>query len=104
MLLNGGVYDGKRYISEASLEEMTRKQVAENIPHAYGYGFGTEGGNFGHGGAYKTNLNINPKLGLITVFMVQQGSNWPTKEGDKIQPSFQHAAEQLVPAPAAPSN
>jgi len=96
MLLNGGVYKGKRYLSEAAVGEMTRKQTGDANKVNYGYGLGLEGGAFGHGGAYKTNLNINPQLGLVTVFMVQQGSDWPTKEGDKIQPTFTNAANRLM--------
>jgi len=96
MILNGGVYNGKRFLSEAAIAEMTRKQTGDVNKAPYGYGWGIEGCTFGHGGAYKTNLNINPQLGLVTVFMVQQGSDWPTKEGDKILPTFHDAANRLI--------
>jgi CubicO group peptidase (beta-lactamase class C family) len=95
MILNGGIMDGKRYVSEESVDKMTHKETPAKVPQEYGFGFGTSGGTFGHGGAYKTNLNINKKLGLVTVFMVQQGSNWPTKAGDTILPTFEKAADQL---------
>ncbi len=70
MILNGGVYGGKRYISEASIHEMTRKQTSASIPDSYGLGW-FAGESFGHGGAYSTNFTIDPKNGLIFVWMIQ---------------------------------
>ncbi|MDB6173206.1 MAG: estB 1 [Chthoniobacteraceae bacterium] len=71
MILNNGILDGKRYLSEASVKQMTSKQTAEALKDGYGFGWSTSGDSFGHGGAYSTNMNINPKSGLITLFMVQ---------------------------------
>jgi len=91
MILNGGVLDGKRYISEASIHEMTRKQTGDALPDGYGLGWGTGDGVYGHGGAYATNMSIDPNHGLITIFMVQH-AGFPL-DGDQSYDAFQKAAE-----------
>ena len=50
---------------------MTTKQTGEASRKATAWAGRTGGGTFGHGGAYATNMTIDPKRGLITVFMVQ---------------------------------
>ncbi|MEA3210460.1 MAG: hypothetical protein QOE70_3517 [Chthoniobacter sp.] len=91
MLLNGGELDGKRYLSEAAVKQMTSRQTGEALKESYGFGLSTNGATFGHGGAYSTNMNIDTQRGLITVFMVQN-AGWRNDDGKKIQPAFQHAA------------
>lgn len=105
MLLNGGQLGRKRYLSEASLKVMTSRQTPPNLKESYGLGFSVGGdGSYGHGGAYSTNLSIDPKRGLITIFMVQH-AGWRNESGKQIQPAFQKAAQVMVTAtPPAPSN
>ncbi len=93
MLLNGGEFDGKRYISEASLKQMTSKQTGA-LKDNYGFGFSTGGGNFGHGGAEATNMSVDPKSGLVYVWMVQH-AGFPG-EGGKSQDVFQKIAKTLA--------
>lgn len=93
MILNGGELDGKRYLSEASLKAMTTKQTAESLKDAYGLGWSTGGGGFGHGGALATNMNIDPGRGLITVFLVQH-AGFPG-DGKNAQGAFRRAAEKI---------
>ena len=93
MILNGGVFAGRRYLSEAAVKEMTSNQTG-GLPSAYGFGWSVSrqpGGSFGHGGAYSTNLQIDPAHGLITVFMVQH-AGYPGTDGGKILPAFTAAA------------
>ncbi len=81
MLLSGGEYNGRRYLESKSIQEMTRNQVAEasrkgvsRSGGADGYGLGWEtagSGKFGHGGAYATSMHIDPRRGLITIWLVQ---------------------------------
>jgi len=92
LILNGGIYNGKRLISEASIKEMTRKQTPDSIPQGYGLGWGVGGGSFGHGGAYATNFLIDPKKGLIYVWMVQH-AGFP-KNGDQAFGAFMKAANE----------
>jgi len=91
MLLNGGVFEGKRILSEAAVKVMTSRQTADGIKESYGFGFSTNNGSFGHGGAYSTNMNIDTNRGLITVFMVQN-AGWRNDDGKKIEPTFKKAA------------
>jgi CubicO group peptidase (beta-lactamase class C family) len=93
MILNGGELDGKRIVSEASVKLMTSKQTADAIKDGYGLGWSTGGGSFGHGGALATNMTIDAKRGLITVFMVQH-SGFPG-DGGKSHGAFKQAAEKL---------
>ena len=93
MLLNGGEIDGKRYISAESLKQMSSTQTG-SLPNSYGLGFATDkkpGGAFGHGGAYSTDMTIDPPHNLITVFMVQN-AGWRSDEGKKILPAFRKVA------------
>jgi CubicO group peptidase (beta-lactamase class C family) len=92
MILNGGVFEGKRYLSEAALTQMTSRQTGEYIKESYGLGWSTGGGSFGHGGAYATNMTIDTKRGLITVFLVQH-AGFPGN-GGKSQGAFKKAAEE----------
>jgi CubicO group peptidase (beta-lactamase class C family) len=84
MLLNGGVHHGKRLISEAGVKQMTSRQTAPELKESYGFGFAVNGDNFGHGGAYATNMNIDRAHGLVTVWMVQNSGfpkEWPNAQG-----------------------
>jgi CubicO group peptidase (beta-lactamase class C family) len=99
MILSGGEVGGRRYISEASIAEMTRKQTDDSIPNNYGLAWGTEEGKagvYGHGGACKTNMKVDPKLGLITVFLIQHNGDWPNEEAGTVGAAFTAAAEKLV--------
>jgi CubicO group peptidase (beta-lactamase class C family) len=92
MILNGGVYRGKRLLSEASIHEMTKKQTGPTLPDGYGLGWGVGGGAFGHGGAYSTNFNIDPNRELILIWMVQH-AGFPNN-GDKSYGAFEGAAHK----------
>lgn len=97
LILNKGTYGGKRYLSEEAVAELTRKQTADGIPEGYGLGFSTGGGNFGHGGAYATNMNIDSNHGIITIWMVQH-AGYPNN-GDQSYGAFRKAVEaQYIPA------
>jgi CubicO group peptidase (beta-lactamase class C family) len=91
MVLGGGEFAGKRYLSPAAVEQMTSKQTPEALKDQYGFGWATGGGGFGHGGAYATNMSIDPKRGLITVFMVQH-AGFPGNGRESLA-AFRKAAE-----------
>ena len=62
----------------------------------YGFGWSTDrkpGGPFGHGGAYSTNMQIDPARQLILIFLVQH-AGWPNESGNRILATFQQAAIQ----------
>jgi CubicO group peptidase (beta-lactamase class C family) len=91
MVLRGGEWNGKRILSETAVKAMTSRQTPENLKEGYGFGFSVNGNLFGHGGAYSTNLSIDPQKGLVLVFMVQN-AGWRSDEGKKILPAFTNAA------------
>jgi CubicO group peptidase (beta-lactamase class C family) len=97
MVLNGGTFEGKRYLSEAAVKEMTSKQTPEALKDQYGLGWSTGGGTPGHGGAHATNMTIDPQRGLVYVFMVQH-AGFPA-DGNQSQGAFRRAAEQKFGGP-----
>lgn len=104
MILNGGVWQGKRFLSEAAIQEMTSNHTGELLGkngNGYGLGWSVSGrpanapdlqhtGTFGHGGAYSTDMQIDAQHQLITIYLVQH-AGYPGKDGGKIQPAFRKA-------------
>ena len=90
MMLRRGELDGRRYLSEAAVAEMTRRQTPESLPQAYGLGFAVGPGNFGHGGAMATNMTVDVERGLVLVWLVQH-AGFPGA-GAKAQGAFRDAA------------
>ena len=71
MILNNGALDGRRYLSEETVREMTRRQTPENLELARGLGFEADGKSYGHGGAVSTRTWVDVKSGLILCWLVQ---------------------------------
>jgi len=92
MMLNGGVVNGKRVLSEDAVKQMTTKQTGDALKDNYGLGWSTGGDSFGHGGALSTNMTVNTKRGLVMVFLVQH-AGFPG-DGGKSLGAFQKAAEE----------
>jgi CubicO group peptidase (beta-lactamase class C family) len=91
MILNGGTLDGKRYLSDAALKQMTSRQTAPNLKDSYGFGWSVGEGEFGHGGAYATNMTIDTAHRLIFIWMVQH-AGFPG-DGAKSRDAFMAAAK-----------
>jgi CubicO group peptidase (beta-lactamase class C family) len=87
MLLAGGTYKGKQYLSRKTIELMTANHTGDFYPELPGTGWGlgfavvTEGqatktpaskGLFFWGGANNTHFFIDPKEKLIGLFMTQE--------------------------------
>jgi len=70
MLANDGEWDGQRYLSSAAMEELRKEQTGATRVN-YSLGYHLRNGMFGHDGAYGTDLSVNPKTGMVAVFMVQ---------------------------------
>lgn len=104
MLLNNGAYAGKQLLSEAAIREMSHNQLSEAAlqkqfssrssatdPTGYGLGWFTYPSKaFSHGGAYSTNLRIDPEHGVATVWLIQH-ADFPG-EGAKSQAAFEKVA------------
>ena len=91
MMLNGGELDGKRYLSEAAVKQMTSRQTPEALTTSYGFALSVGQGEFGHGGAYSTNMTIDTQHGLIFIWMVQH-AGFPG-DGGKSRDAFMQAAK-----------
>lgn len=89
MMLNGGVADGRRYLSEFSVHLMTEAHTTGIHPVGWmrgsDYGLAWEvvtdplgelnghyQGAYGHGGAFGTQGWIDPRSGLISILMIQR--------------------------------
>jgi CubicO group peptidase (beta-lactamase class C family) len=66
--------------------------AGEAVKEGYGLGWSVGGDTFGHGGALSTNMTVDTKRGLITVFLVQH-AGFPG-DGAKSQAEFRKAAEE----------
>lgn len=129
MLLGGGEYGGKRYLSADSMKLLTTVQTGD-LPTGffqsaefggrgtnYGWGIGTcilraphpgvaamlSPGTFGHGGAWGTQAWMDPVRGVAYVLMVQR-SNFPNSDASDVRRAFQQAAVDALPTqiPAVP--
>lgn len=83
MLLNAGALDGKRYLSEQAVKHLSSIQTGEtpvSPDSAYGVGFsiklkddeGPSVGSFGHRGARRTAMWIDPKNEIAMVILVER--------------------------------
>jgi CubicO group peptidase (beta-lactamase class C family) len=129
MLLGGGVYHGKRYLSPAAMNLLTTVQTGD-LPTGffqsaeygqyggnYGWGIGTcilrnphpgvaamlSPGTFGHGGAWGTQAWMDPVRGVAYILMVQR-SDLGNSDATAIRRAFQQAAaDTLAQKAAAPT-
>jgi CubicO group peptidase (beta-lactamase class C family) len=92
MILNGGTLAGRKYLSPEKVKQMTSRQTAEGIAESYGFGWTTREGLASHNGAWKTNMTVDVRTGLITIFLVQVAGWRDEAEGKKIEPAFRQAA------------
>ena len=91
MMLNGGTYKGRRYLSKFSVDLMTKVHTGDLNPSGWmggtGYGLawevvkdasgelvGHSEGTYGHGGAFGTQGWIDPKHDLIRIMLVQRSN------------------------------
>jgi CubicO group peptidase (beta-lactamase class C family) len=88
MMLNRGAGEGRRYLSESTVEAMTQVQTGDlktGFTEGMGFGFGwgvvrqpqdvTERlspGSYGHGGAFGTQAWIDPHKGRFVVLLIQR--------------------------------
>ena len=95
MLANGGTFEGKTYLSEQAIHEMTVKQTPTSVTVNYGLGLFIRGTNaFGHEGVYKTDMEVDH--GQVRVFLAQQAGGWA--HGN---PGGEFAAEAMKVYPPA---
>jgi len=107
MLLNGGVLDGRRYLTAESVRMMSTVQTGDLVAGftpGNGWGLGVcivrqpqgvtemlSPGTFGHGGAYGTQVWIDMKRGVALIMMIQR-SNFKNADDSPVRLAFQKAA------------
>jgi len=114
MVLDGGVVKGKRYLSQSSLELMTRDHTGDlksGFTDGMGMGLGFQvvrepvgitamlsPGTFGHGGAHGTQSWIDPVKKTIHILLIQRAG---LKNGDAspMRQAFQEAAAAMLERP-----
>ena len=121
MLLNGGTFEGHRYLSAEAMKLLSTPQTGDlptgffqsdtygNRGANYGWGIATcvlrtphEGvaamlspGTFGHGGAWGTQAWIDPVKGVAYIMMVQR-SGLPNSDASDVRRAFQQAAADAL--------
>jgi CubicO group peptidase (beta-lactamase class C family) len=117
MLLNRGNFEGRRYLSEASFQQMTTVHTGDlltgysagQMNHVLGWGLGVfivraphEGltaplsaGTFGHPGAWGTDMIVDPVKGVVYVMMIQR-SNLPDNFENEPARVFVQAADAAL--------
>ncbi len=111
MMLNGGTYHGKRYVSEAAVKQMTSVQTGDlktgfTDGNAWGLGWclvrqpqGVSAmlspGTFGHGGAYGTQAWIDPRKDAIFLMLIQR-AKLPNSDASDMRREFQDAAVKAI--------
>jgi CubicO group peptidase (beta-lactamase class C family) len=96
MLLNGGTLDGTRVLSENAVRALGVKQTGDGVDVHYGLGFELHDWGFKHGGAQGTQMRIDTKRGLVTVYMIQH-AGFPKereKEGHNAPELFHNLSVQ----------
>ena len=116
MLLNRGVWQGKRYLSESAVKEIRTMQTGDllvNGDEAYGlccfvqkkvWPGGPSVGSYGHHGARKTQMWIDPQNGLVMVLMVQNWEFTGTQQKDLYSAYRQQAVAQYGKTNAKATN
>jgi CubicO group peptidase (beta-lactamase class C family) len=117
MLLNGGTFEGRRYLTDRAMQFLRTPQTGElptgffqsetygNRGANYGWGITTSilrtphdgvasmlsPGTYGHGGAWGTQAWIDPVKGVAYILMVQR-SGFPNSDASDVRRGFQQAA------------
>jgi CubicO group peptidase (beta-lactamase class C family) len=118
MLLRGGELDGRRYLSEKAVTTLSSSQTGEvkvNPQESYGVGCsikltdeeGPSAGSFGHRGARRTAMWIDPKNRLAMVLLVERmdmpGEQQKVMYGDFLKTAVAKYANP-APAPVPPTH
>ncbi len=89
MVAAGGVFDGRRIVSEAALREVCRRQTAPGIETDYG--LGSHVGTVGHGGAWGTQMSVDLDSREGTLHLVQKIGKWPEDYAEEEKKSIGNA-------------
>jgi CubicO group peptidase (beta-lactamase class C family) len=96
-MLNNGVYKGKRHLSQKSTALTTTKETGATVTKEYGFGWNVGDGYYEHSGAYKTDMRVDEKRGLIIILLVQRADEWPPEDRERLMESIEQAATKGEP-------
>jgi len=112
-ILNGGELDGVRIVSTAAVRQMTTPQTGDLktgftpgccwglgwciVREPQGVTAALSPGSFGHGGAYGTQVWVDPVRGSVTVLMVQR-TDLGNSDGSAIRRALHDAVAASLPA------
>lgn len=91
MLLNGGYYGGRRYISPATVSQFTKRQGEQS---SRGLGWDTDGNKFGHTGFTGTSIWADPENQVLIVLLTNRVN--PTRDNQKIAPLRRAVADAVA--------
>jgi CubicO group peptidase (beta-lactamase class C family) len=107
MMLNGGVLEGERVLTDESVQAMTRVQTGDlkcgftpGMSHGLGFAVVREpqgitamlsSGSFGHGGAYGTQSWADRKRDLFVILLIQR-SGLPNSDASEMRRELQRLA------------
>lgn len=107
MMLNGGIFEGKRLLSQGAVAQLTRTQTGDlktgfTDGMSFGLGFAVvkeptgvtamlSRGSFGHGGAYGTQSWVDPEKKMIFILMIQR-AKLPNADASDVRRVFQEIA------------
>lgn len=110
MVLNGGEFDGRRYLKPESVKYMTGVLTGDlqtGFTNGNGWGLAwcvikkpqgpttaLASGSHGHGGAYGTQAWIDPENNKIYLLMVQR-ANFPNADASELRQALQNAGKDL---------
>jgi len=112
MMLNGGVWKGRRYLKAETVAALTHNQIGDLVARPgmpWGYGFSIIAdpsvmeansaytpGTFGHGGAYATQSWADPGTGLIHVFMIQRAAISGNPDNSAMRRAYERVVARAV--------
>jgi unsaturated rhamnogalacturonyl hydrolase len=92
MMLNDGTFEGRHYLSQASVKLITAKETGDSVAKPYGFGWNVGYGFYEHSGAYKTDMKVDVKRGLIVIFLVQHANDWKSEEREHLMSALEETA------------
>ena len=102
MMLQQGVFEGKRYLSQSSVAAMTKLYTTPTTGGSYGLAWMISPNSFYHDGAFKTRMAIVPSEGLVEIFLVQISKPLPAG-ADQFINIFTRTAEESFGEQSTPA-
>ncbi len=112
MLLNGGEFDGRRYLKVSTVKEMFTSQTGDKkagfcegmgwglgigvVTHPEGWTRGLAVGTVNHDGAYGTTVFLDPSRNLLFIMLIQRGGLGGRPDGMRFRFAFTSAVMEAA--------